>query len=476
VQLTQVDPSFSTSWQVVLAKRGSDGAIFSEDGRTIRTFADIESERQTWREKLASFPPGSVLLVQFGNEPIWPALFLACLDLKLIMAPLEPEVASSAFEKILQVTQAQGVVRPSAINRLDYPLIAWDEPLPNFLKLTSGTTALPRAVRFRQRQLVADCYNICQTMGLQPNDINFGVIPFAHSYGFNNLITPLLNQGISLVCSSDRLPRAIRKSLQNCAATVLPATPAIFQALSALDGSDALGSVRLCISAGAPLPAETIRQFHARYGLRIHSFYGSSECGGIAFDREGRLDAPSGFVGTPMAGVEIRPRENDRIEVRGPNVGDGYFPDPEPEVLDSIRFVPGDLVRWLNHGAQLYGRASDSINVAGKKVHPSVIEEHLRKLPGIIDAIAFGVPSPNRNEDLVVVVLTQGSTTRQQLETHCRIGLADWQVPRDFKIVSSLPVNARGKLKRSDLAQEYLAERQHSEARSRKPDARDKNS
>jgi len=173
VQLTQVDPSFSTSWQAVLAKRGSDVAIFSEDGRAIRTFVDIESERQTWREKLASFPPGSVLLVQFGNEPIWPALFLDCLDLKLIMAPLEPEVTSLAFEKIVQVTQAQGVVRPSAINRLDHPLIAWNEPLPDFLKLTSGTTALPRAVRFRERQLLADCHNICRTMGLQANDINF---------------------------------------------------------------------------------------------------------------------------------------------------------------------------------------------------------------------------------------------------------------------------------------------------------------
>ena len=476
MQLTQVDPSFSTFWQTVLKRRSSDVAIFSEDGKTIRTFADIESERYSWREKLASFPSGSVLLVQFGNEPVWPALLLACLDLKLIMAPLEPEVANSALEKILRVTQAQGIVRPNAINRLDSPPIAWNEPLPDFLKLTSGTTALPRVVRFRQNQLVADCRNICRTMGLEPDDINFGVIPFAHSYGFNNLITPLLNQGITLVCSCDRLPRAIGKNLQNSAATILPATPAIFHALSALDGSDQLGSVRLCISAGAPLPAETIRQFHARYGLRIHSFYGSSECGGIAFDREGRLDAPSGFVGTPMNGVEIHPRENDRIEVHGPNVGDGYFPNPEPEILDGVRFVPGDLVRWLEHGAQLYGRASDSINVAGKKVHPSVIEEHLRKLPGIIDAIAFGVPSPNRNEDLVALVLAHGSTTRQQMETHCRIGLADWQVPRDFKLVSSLPVNARGKLKRSDLAREYLAERQNSQARSQNPEARSKNS
>lgn len=459
-----MDPSFSTFWQIVLKRRGSDNAIFSEDGRTIRTFADIESEREIWREKLASFPAESVLLVQLGNKPGWPALFLACLDLKLIMVPLEPELASSALEKILQVTQAQGIVRQGAIDQLDCPPIAWNNPFPDFLKLTSGTTALPRVVRFRESQLLADCRNICRTMGLRPGDINFGVIPFAHSYGFNNLITPLLYQGTSLVCSSDRLPRAMRKNLQSSEASVLPATPAIFHALSALDDPDTLGPVRLCISAGAPLPAETIRQFHARYRLRIHSFYGSSECGGIAFDREGKLDAPSGFVGTPMDGVEMRRRENDRIEVHGPNVGDSYFPTPEPEVLDGIRFVPGDLVRWLDGGAQLYGRASDSINVAGKKVHPSVIEERLRELPGVIDAIAFGVPSLNRNEDLVALVLTQGPITRQQLETHCRTGLADWQVPRDFKIVSSLPVNARGKLKRSDLAEEYLAERKRKEA------------
>jgi long-chain acyl-CoA synthetase len=453
-----VYPSFATSWQIVLAQRGSQPAIFSQEGQVIRTFGDIEAERQTWRRKLEPFANGSVILVQLSNQPMWPALFLACLDLKIIMAPLEPEIATAALEKILQIARAQALIRDAAICPLDHPLIDWDQPRPDFLKLTSGTTALPRAVRFRESQLLADCDHICRTMGLQPGDQNFGVIPFAHSYGFNNLITPLLYQGTALVCSDDRLPRAVQRNLQSSGATVLPATPAIFHALSALPGLEPLGSIRLCISAGAPLPAQTVRQFYDRYGLRIHSFYGSSECGGIAFDRVGSLDAPSGFVGTPMEGVEILRREHDRIEVRGPNVSDGYFPIPEPDILDGIRFVPGDLVRWLDQGAQLYGRASDAINVAGKKVHPSVIEEHLRELPGIIDAIVFGVPSPSRNEDLVALVLTQSPMTRQQLETHCRAGLVDWQVPRDFKIVSSLPVNTRGKLKRSELAERYLAE------------------
>jgi long-chain acyl-CoA synthetase len=456
-----VYPSFATCWQIVLAKRGSQPAIFSQKGQVTRTFADIEAERQTWRQKLEPFANGSVLLVQLSNQPIWPAIFLACLDLKIIMAPLEPEVAPAALEKILQVIKAQAVIHDDTIKPLDHPLIEWDQSRPDFLKLTSGTTALPRAVRFRESQLLADCDHICRTMGLRSDDLNFGVIPFAHSYGFNNLITPLLYQGTALVCSDDRLPRAIHKNLQISRATVLPATPAIFHALSALQDPGPLGSIRLCISAGAPLPTETMRQFHDRYGLRIHSFYGSSECGGIAFDRIGCLDAPSGFVGTPLDGVEILRRENERIEVRGSNVGDGYFPISEPDILDGNRFIPGDLVRWLDQGAQLYGRASDAINVAGKKVHPSVIEEHLRQLPGVIDVIVFGVPSPSRNEDLVALVLTRSPMTRQQFEAHCRAGLVDWQVPRDFKIVSSLPVNARGKLKRSELVEQYLAERQN---------------
>ncbi len=77
----------------------------------------------------------------------------------------------------------------------------------------------------------------------------------------------------------------------------------------------------------------------------------------------------------------------------------------------------------------------------------------------MIEVIAFGVPSPNRNEDLVALVMCAPLIPRQTLEAHCRAGLADWQVPRDFEIVTELPVNARGKIKRSELAAEYLAKR-----------------
>ena len=177
---------------------------------------------------------------------------------------------------------------------------------------------------------------------------------------------------------------------------------------------------------------------------------------GIAYDRGEDLERPSGFVGTPMDGVEVIKIDDDRIAVRGPNVADGYFPDPDLDVLDGMQFVPGDIVEWSNLGLQLIGRVSDFVNIAGKKVHPAIIEEHLRKLPGVIDAIVFGIPSATRNEDLVAYVVASSAVSRQLLESHCREGLSGWQVPREFQIVAELPFNQRGKINRSELSRIHL--------------------
>src|SRR5439155_7358494 len=108
------------------------------------------------------------------------------------------------------VETVDGVLR---ISRRDAAPISWQTSQPDFLKLTSGTTSAPRAIRFFAHQLVADCDNICQTMGITSCDVNFGVLPFSHSYGFSNLITPLLCRGVPLVASEDRMPRAILNDL-----------------------------------------------------------------------------------------------------------------------------------------------------------------------------------------------------------------------------------------------------------------------
>lgn len=448
---------FARFWGQVLENRRGKTAIFSDDGRNLRTFLEIEEERAEWRTRLSAFSAGDCVVAALGNDPSWPALLLACWDLGLVVTPIEADLQAAQLDWILRLTQAQGLIQTHEIQHFDCPPIRWDGPKPDLLKITSGTTGAPRGVRFRQTQLLADCQNICQTMGLRPDDLNFGVISFPHSYGFSNLITPLLYQGTSLVCSTDRMPRAVYDRLQSCGATVFPATPVLFQALSSLSDIRRPDRIRLCISAGAPLASEVARQFHRSFGLKIHSFYGSSECGGIAYDRSEDPELPTGFVGTPMNGVQLVKIDDGRIAVHGPNVADGYFPDAEFEVLDGVRFVPGDIIAWSKPGLQLVGRVSDFVNIAGKKVHPSVIEEHLRQLPGVIDAIVFGIPSPTRNEDLVAYVVTSNAVSRQALESHCREGLSSWQVPREFQIVTELPFNERGKINRLELSRIHQA-------------------
>jgi long-chain acyl-CoA synthetase len=448
---------FDGFWKQVLKGRSRQTAIFSDDCSVLRTFQNVEEERAVWRSRLSAFSMGDCVVAAIGNDPSWPAFLLACWDRDLVVAPIEADLQAAELDRILEFTQAQGLVQATEIQFFNRSPIRWEDPRPDLLKITSGTTGTRRAVRFREPQLLADCRNICATMGIRPDDVNFGVIPFSHSYGFSNLIAPLLYQGTRLLCSTDRMPRAVYNHLRSGGTTVFPGTPALFQALSSLpDLGEPLG-IRLCISAGAPLAPEIARQFHRRFGLKIHSFYGSSECGGIAYDRSEDPERPSGFVGSPLDGVQVSKIDEDRIAVRGPNVADGYFPNSDLSTLDGLRFVPGDIIQWSNLGMQLIGRVSDFVNIAGKKVHPAIIEEHLRKMPGVLDAIVFGVPSATRNEELVAYVVASNAVSRQLLETHCREGLSGWQVPREFQLVSELPFNQRGKINRSELSRMHAS-------------------
>jgi long-chain acyl-CoA synthetase len=460
VQATQVEPRlFDSFWKRVLQERCREPALFAADGTILRTFRDVEEERAEWRARLTGFSGGDGVVGAFGNDPTWPAFLLAAWDRSLVVTPIEPDLPEAQLDSILELSRARGLIRASAIESFNRPPVAWESAKPDLLKITSGTTGDPRAVRFRESQLLSDCRNICATMGIRPEDVNFGVIPFSHSYGFSNLITPLLFQGTGLICATDPMPRAVFDDLGNSGATVFAGTPALFQALGSLSGTGEPAALRLCISAGAPLAPEISRQFHRRFGLKIHSFYGSSECGGIAFDGDDELEKPNGFAGAPLAGVEIVKIDTDRIAVRGPSVADGYFPDSDPEVLDGKQFVPGDLVEWSKQGMRLIGRVTEFVNIAGKKVHPSVVEEHLRKMPGVIDVIAFGIPSTTRNEDLVAYVLGSKSLSRRGLESHCREGLSSWQVPREIQIVGELPFNSRGKINRSELSKLHIESR-----------------
>ena len=137
-------------------------------------------------------------------------------------------------------------------------------------------------VAFTAEQLAADAENIMVTMGLRPDWPNLGVISLAYSYGFSNLVLPLLLHGIPLYLAPSPLPVALRCAAHAQWNLTVAGVPALWHAWH--KAGAILSNVRLAISAGAPLPLSLEQEVFAEHGVKIHNFYGCTECGGISYD------------------------------------------------------------------------------------------------------------------------------------------------------------------------------------------------
>ncbi len=326
------------------------------------------------------------------------------------------------------------------------------------LKLTSASTGTPRVVAFSGAQLAADADQIVATMGLRPDWPNIGVISLAHSYGFSNLVLPLLLHGIPLVLAESNLPEAVRRACGARPEVTLAAVPVLWR--SWLEAGAIPSHVRLAISAGAPLPLPLETAIFERHQLKVHNFYGATECGGIAYDSGSTPRTRDTWAGLPMQGVDVSVAADGCLEVRSASVGLGYLP-PDALHLGHGRYHSHDLVEVAESGIALLGRASDLINIAGRKVAPEAIERATTAIPGVAACLVFGVPedAAARNERIVAIVAPSntGALDVEWLRSELLHHLPSWQVPREWKRVAEIPANARGKVSRAAWRQRYLA-------------------
>src|SRR5947208_6219431 len=300
------------AWRQTLRRAKDAPAILNTHGQVSRKFVDVDERARDFETELEGFDPGSVIAIQIGNHEDWPSILIACLRKRVVVLPMEQLISDQQRDAAFEICQAKAVVSavPSGNSPALFRLRAadatanWDKHSPSLLKLTSGTTAAPRAIRFRSQQLLADCNQICDTVGISDADLNFGVIPISHSYGFSNLLSPLIARGVPMVISRDRTPRAVLADLARTNATVFPGTPIFYQAFCDMHDIPALPQLRLCISAGAPLSGTVTRKFFEKFKLLIHSFYGASECGGICYDHDGTAFEDA-VVGEPLKNVDV---------------------------------------------------------------------------------------------------------------------------------------------------------------------------
>jgi long-chain acyl-CoA synthetase len=324
------------------------------------------------------------------------------------------------------------------------------------LKSTSGTVGQPRVAAFTPAQLAADADNIAATMGLQEDQPNLGVISPAHSYGFSNLVTPLLLRGIPLILAPSVLPETIRLAAANEKCLTLAAAPALWRAWH--EARAIPPNVRLAISAGAPLPLALEREIFQSSGLKVHNFYGASECGGIAYDASDTPRADSALAGSPLRGVKLSIGDDGCLRVQSQAVGETYWPQPD-EALAGGYFQTTDVAELRDGLVFLRGRLSDQINVAGRKLWPETVERALLGHPRVRECLVLGAPSQHAERSETVVAVVAGSATEPELKSFLLETMPAWQVPREWRFVDSLASGPLGKISRAEWRRRLLGDR-----------------
>ena len=406
-------------WRQLAASRSSELAL--RDCATGRqwTFGQLAVAAEAW-------PAEAGLVFPAGNSPEFILAVLATWRIGGVVCPLESDQTVPV------------IPRPGAACC--------------HLKSTSATGGVARFVVFTAPQLAADAANIVTTMGLRPDWPNLGVISLAHSYGFSNLVLPLLLHGVPLLLVHSPLPEPLRRAAEGAGEVVLPAVPALWRAWHTARAIPP--HVRLAISAGAALPLPLEQEVFAATGLKLHNFYGSSECGGIAYDRGEVPREDPALAGTLLTGVTATVATAGSLVVTSSAVGESYWPDCLPG-LGAGTFLTSDLVELRKDQVLLRGRVGDQINIGGRKLSPETVEQALLNHPRVRECLVFGTASGQAGRGEAMVAVVVGNAAAAELREFLLDTLPAWQVPREWRFVNALAPNQRGKLSRADWRRQF---------------------
>ncbi|MDB5605642.1 MAG: long-chain fatty acid--CoA ligase [Bradyrhizobium sp.] len=342
----------------------------------------------------------------------------------------------------------------------------------SFIIYTSGTTGRAKGVLLSVRGMLwiaASCWApICN---LNDGDVVLSPLPLFHSYGLNLSVLSVLAVGATEHILERFSPQQVLELLQSGKYSVFPGVPTMFHYLlqrAQEAGVTRLGSTRLCISAGAIMPAALNRSFEERFGTTLLDGYGITETSTMVTMNWTSGSRPMGSCGLPVPGLATRIIDPATLEdvpigsegeliVRGPNLMYGYHNKPA-ETASALRkgwYHTGDLAKSDPNGyLTITGRIKELIIRGGQNIAPAEIEEVAILHPAVIDCAVVGVPHATLGEvPYLFVVAEQGQVDLESLLAHCRKSLSPYKIPEATHIVSEIPRTGSGKIMRFKLVE-----------------------
>jgi long-chain acyl-CoA synthetase len=335
------------------------------------------------------------------------------------------------------------------------------------LMYTSGSTGFPKGVMLTHHNLESNLQQGAQIWPPSRGDRYLITVPMNHIFGVLGY-----HESCFFGCSMILLPRFdtdnVLRVIPNYQISIAFFVPTMIAMMTERFDPQihSMSSIKRMISAGAPLPEETLMTAMKRFGVPIYHGYGLTEAGPTVSRQ--RLDRPlkPGSVGPPVPGLELKLIDEQRNEVaqgeegeiicRGPGIMKGYWNKPEAtaEALKDGWLYTGDLGR-LDEDGELYivGRKKDLIIKGGENIDPGVSENVLLKHPAVLEAAVVGIPDPKYGEEAAAaVVLKNGKTVSETdllayLETH----LHHFVAPKKILILNELPKTGIGKILKREI-------------------------
>jgi fatty-acyl-CoA synthase len=431
--------------------------------------------------------------ILMGNDEKWLALFYGAALIGAVTVPVNTRFKAAEIAFCLQQADCKALFYVPRFLNIDFaamvketgferafditkPLPEWSigdtrKVLPNetlLIQFTSGTTAYPKGVMLTHENMLRDAWAAGTRLGIRGDDRYFNCRPFFHVAGSTLSALMALVAGATLVTLPTFEAGAALEMLERERCTLISGNDTLFQMLM---GHADFPSRKLSLRGGwAAAGPQTMRKIIDVMGAKeICAAYGLSEASPnvVMSDYRDAEELRVQGLPKPHEGVEVRISAEGEIQVRGWNVMQGYYNNPEANAkafTEDGWLRTGDLGELTDDGRlRMVGRLKDVFRVGGENVAPAEVEEVLLSHPAVQTAQVIGVPDARLGEvPAAYVTLRVGRQAAEaELIAWCKERCANFRVPRYLRIVEdfeTIGMTASGKVQKTKLREHALTQ------------------